>query len=468
MLPGKKRWMIGGASGFVVLMGIFALSKASMSIGFLDGERDVAKLGSLTIPVTATGTVQPNQLIQIKSKAGGQVQKIHVVEGQIVKEGDILVELDPVDEKRQLEARQAEYDRTRSSFEKAKIALENQKRELPLSTVRAQARYEDAKARFAEAEYRWNKIQGYLKENIAGDVEGVQTQAGYQAAKAARDMAEADLKTAKNNEEIVLKSAEQDVVQAEAVFRAAQKAVDEATLRLDETTIRARSAGMVFNIMVRKGEMIQSGTQSFTGGTPVMTLADTNAVLVIAQVDEADIGAIRRIAPEYARPGTSAMMSDEDYAKRAEQFLNEFKDKAVEVTVEAYRGEMFQGVIERILPEPQRVNNALAFNVRVRLVGDDLTKLIGMQADLSFTTEKIDKVVLVKNDALFSEGRECFVYVPIKKPGSSRWSEEKRQVRIGVTDGASTQIISGLKEGEEIYTKRPKQTDKEKRESERA
>ena len=104
----------------------------------------------------------------------------------------------------------------------------------------------------------------------------------------------------------------------------------------------------------------------------------------------------------------------------------------------------------RILPEPQRVNNALVFNVVVRLTGQDLKKLIGMQADLSFTTEKLTGVVLVKNEALVSEGRDCFVFVPVRQSARGRWDEKKIPVKIGATDGTFTEVISGLKEGEEV------------------
>jgi HlyD family secretion protein len=463
----RKRVLIGGGAGVVVVFAFIALSRASLG-SFLDGEKEAARLGTLVIPVTATGTVQPNKMVQVKSKASGQVLKLFVVEGQMVKEGDVLIQLDPVDETRNLEAREADLDRAKSALEKARIALENQRRELPLQTLRAQAQLEDSTARLKLAEFQWDKMKGYIQGNVAGDVEGVSTETTHRTARAARDTAEANLKTAKNNEEIVLQSAEQDVVQAEATSRAAQKARDEAKLRLSETEIRARSGGMVFNIMVREGEMIQSGTQSLTGGTPVLTLADVSSIHVMAQVDEADIGAIRKIAPEYARPGSSIKLTDEEYAQKASTVVDQMKGRVVEVTVEAYRDQTYQGVIERILPEPQRVNNALAFNVRVRLVGDDLQKLIGMQADLAFTTEKLENVLLVKNEALFSEGRECFVYVPVRKSGSSRLGEDKKPVRIGVTDGTYTQILSGLKPGEEVWTRRPRQTEKERRESEKA
>jgi HlyD family secretion protein len=125
-------------------------------------------------------------------------------------------------------------------------------------------------------------------------------------------------------------------------------------------------------------------------------------------------------------------------------------------------------VIERILPEPQRVNNALVFNVLVRLTGNDLNKLIGLQSDLAFTTEKLTGVVLVKNEALVSEGRDCFVYVPVRKSSRERWGQKKIAVKIGATDGTNTEVISGLKDGDMVWTKRPQQTDKEKKESQSA
>lgn len=463
----NRKIIIGGGIGLVVVVGLVLLTRRSISNPWLDGEKGQAKLGNLVIPVTATGTVQANKFVTIKSKASGQVDRIHVVEGQMVDVGDVLVELDPVDEKRNLESFAANLDRARSAYEKAKIALENQERDLPLQTRSAEARLRDAEARYKEAAFRWEKVKGYLEGNVASDIEGISAESAYHVARAARDLAAVGLEQARNNEEILLKSAKQDVVQAEATYTAAQKDLDEAKLRLDETTIRARTSGMVYNIMIHQGEMIQSGTQGFTGGTPVMTLADISAVYVMAQVDEADIGAIRKIAPDYARPGSSTKMSDEEYARLAEQYLNEFEGRAVEVTVEAYRGQTYRGVIERILPEPQRVNNALAFNVRVRLVGDELQQLVGLQADLAFTTEKLEDVVLVKNEALFSEGRDCFIYVPVKL-SSGRWGEEKKPVRIGVTDGAYTEIISGVNAGQEIWVRRPRQTERERQESEKA
>jgi len=462
--------------GVVLALGIVALSGFTLGNPWLDGEQEIAKRGDLVIPVTATGTVEPNRIIQIKSKASGEVVHIHIVEGQMVTPGQLLVELDPVDEERNVETRAADLERAESALEKAKVTLLNQQHDLPLQTKLAEQRLVDAQARFEEQEYRWKRILDLEEKNVVPEYERVTAKAAYDTVRASFEMAKHELQRAKNNENILIRTAQEDVRQARAAMTTAQKNLDEAKLRLDETKVRARSAGMVYKISIREGEMIQSGTASLTGGTTLMILADTSLMFVIAQVDEADIGAIRKIAPDFATPGRTQMLSLEEYehyARRvvtaaeneaaAEALKEDMLGRPVEVTVDAYRSEKFQGVIERILPEPQRVNNAVAFDVRVRLVGDDLDKLMGLQADLSFTSEMIDDVVLVKNEALVSEGRDCFVYLPAGADGRE-W--EKVQVKIGPTDGTYTQIVSGVQEGQAVFTKLPTLTRKEREQRE--
>jgi multidrug efflux pump subunit AcrA (membrane-fusion protein) len=479
----KTKLIIAGVGVLVLFIGVFAIIRADIGMKnpWLDGQIEKATRGNLTIPVTATGTVEAARQIQIKSKASGKVQEIKVVEGQMVKTGGILVTLDPVDEKRNVEARQADLVRATSAWKKAKVNLENYTKDLPLMTQQAEARLLDADARLVDAEFKWQKMQEYAEKEIAGQVESVTIKAAWLAAKAAKELAKVDLERAKNNETIMVRSAEEDVTQANAAVDVATKSLDEAQLRLAETTVASPCNGMVYSLMIRDGEMIQSGTTSFTGGTPLMMLADVSAMFVSALIDEADIGAIRDIAPEYARPGKTQKLDENEYRDAANRIATSQTTSAesdpappalaqtlvgvpVDITVEAYRAQRYKGVIERILPAPEKVNNAVAFRVRIRLVGDDLEKLMGLQADLSFTTAKVQNVVLVKNEALQSEGRDCFVYVPV--PGKAR-EEEKRPVTIGTTDGTFTEVKSGVDAGDPVYVKRPQKTEKEKKASDK-
>ncbi|MCH8965407.1 MAG: HlyD family efflux transporter periplasmic adaptor subunit, partial [Planctomycetes bacterium] len=111
---------------------------------------------------------------------------------------------------------------------------------------------------------------------------------------------EAEVIRANKNVEI----AELDVKQAELGVERAKDDLDDAKERLKETQIIAPSAGMVSRLLVKKGEVIVSGSRSLTGGTPLAVLADVSEYYVRALVDEADIGRVREIAPLSARPGS--------------------------------------------------------------------------------------------------------------------------------------------------------------------
>jgi HlyD family secretion protein len=315
----------------VTLMGGFLIVSqtnllSGLSLNFLDGVKESATKGDLVIPVTSTGIVEAAQFTNVKSKASGIVQSIPVLEGQMVKKGDILVVLDPVDEKRAVESRQSDADRAKSVWEKAKIALEKAKIDLPNQSVVSQARLDDALARLSIAEFQYKKAMALENpEGTYSPQELVSITANFTQAKAAVDMAKVDLVTSKNNEKVLFKSAEEDVVQAGATYQTAVKTLEDANQRLAETTVRAPADAMVYSILTRKGEAIQSGTQSFTGGTPIMMLADVSAMFVIAQIDEADIGEIREIAPDYARPGKTQPLEESEYISKAREIIENAK-----------------------------------------------------------------------------------------------------------------------------------------------
>jgi len=364
-----------------------------------------------------------------------------------------------------------------------------------------------------------------VPERSRSELELIQTRSAYKRAQAAVELAKIDLGVAKQNEISLIQQAEEDIISAQANLTEAQKALEDSKQRLKETTIVAPTNAMVYSILRKEGEMIQSGTASLTGGTAIMYLADISSMFVMAQVDEADIGAIRDIAPDYARPGRTEMLDEAEYIRRAnliisradedgeasaderkttgkvaggsnghddggsnghgegdavvydhsgaddddtapESIRRELEGRPVKVTVEAYRSDEFRGVIERILPDPIQTGGSIAFRVRIRLVGDDVEKLMGLQADLSFQTKTQEDVLLVPNEALRSEGTECYVFIPHRDKPNEREGTKKVWVKIGETDGVNTVIHDGLKEGDEVWTKTPVFTARERREQE--
>lgn len=513
-----KKFILIGGFGLVVVAGVTLLAiygLPQLNLNFLDGEKGKVTRGDMTVPITAVGTVEARKLIEIKSKASGQLIRISTVEGAMVNEGEILAELDPIDEKRNVEAREAALSRATSLLEKSRITLNDLKIQLPLATKTAEQRVADATAAVEIAKFQFEKIDKLYndgKGRSASEQEHISTRSSYNRALAAKEMAEIDLQVARQNEQVRIEQAQQDVIQAQANVREAQTSLDDAKQRLSETTIIAPSNAMVYSILRKEGEMIQSGTMTLGGGTPIMYLADTSSMFVMAQVDEADIGAIRDIAPEYARPGKTQRLSEEEYRQKGESIIEAFEEsekadkekktdtnedrggtdgrtpggadgsnkvvydhskesdsdaappesvrgelegRPVKVTVEAYRNEEFHGVIERILPDPIQSGGSVSFRVRIRLFGSDVEKLMGLQADLAFETKSQNDVLLVPNEALRSEGTECYVWIPYLEPGAQREGSKRVPVEIGETDGVNTVIVSGLKENDEVWIKTP-------------
>lgn len=493
--------MIGGGVALVLVVGVVYSLKNAQLATFLDGESEKISRGDLVVPVNSSGTVEPDRLVEIKPKASGEVKKLLVVEGQMVREGDLLVELDPVDETRNVERFKAAMERAEANLEKAINAQTEQGKTLPLNTSVNEARVRDAAASLLQAETDYKKTKGLFdrKEPVASEQEYIIRKAQYERAQALHDQAKCEHERAKVLEQTVLKSAAEDVRLARAARDEAYKQLEEGLERLKETKVTAPIAGMVYSVRVRPGEVIQSGKTSLTGGTALLYIADVGKMVVMAQVDEADIGAVRRVAPAHAQPGNTRPMTTDELFSRAGLMdtsggapaaipapahdepesgsattretpaeLRPLVGGRVRVTVDAYRSEVYEGVIERILPEPRSLNNVVTFNVRIVLVGEKLQKLLGLQSEVEFTADKVENVLRVKNEAIVSEGRESFVYVPHKRPGSSRLTDRKVPVKIGMTDGIYTEIRSGLEGVDEVWVKRPRMTDREKEEQEKS
>lgn len=474
-----KRIVILSIVALLVVAGIWKLLGASLSNPWLDGEAEKVSRGDLSTPVTASGTIEANQFIEVKSKASGQVTKIYVVEGQMVNKNDLLVELDPIDEQRAVERTGAELERAEAALQQARTRVQEFEATLPLNTRTAAARIDEIKAQVEDARVNFEKTDKLFKQErpVATLQEWTIRKAAYDRLLATQKTIEFDYERSKVQERTTLVNAQQDVRLAEAALKAAKTQHSDAQERLKETKVYSRTAGMIYSVRVKRDEVIQSGKTSLTGGTPLLYIADTSKMVVVAQVDEADVGSVLRIAPDYAKPGSVRPPTDAEMSGIASAdpealpttlpaIKSPLSGQRVQVTVEAYRNETFDGIIERILPEPKKLNNVVTFDVRIVLSGDEVKKLMGLQSDVEFTADRVEGVLRVKNEAIVAEGRETFVYVPVDKPGSKHRDEKKVPVRIGVTDGTYTEIRSGLKEGDEVWIKRPRKTDREREQEE--
>jgi HlyD family secretion protein len=249
------------------------------------------------------------------------------------------------------------------------------------------------------------------------------------------------------------------VTQQTETVNKAEKTFADAEQRLDETTLRAPIDGIVTEVIVRKGEKVQSATTGFQLGTPLMKLADISKLKVVAQVDEADYGRVVEIAP----PGALPQNPLQDPATRAAEDLERRSGK-VTLTVDTFPDESFDGVIERIEPQGRAnlgSSTVIQFQVHVEITDPQRYRLpLGAQAQVEFTVQSVTNALVVAADAVKThEDKQGLWLVTPKPAGEQRAGERFVRCIFGISDGESTEIVrtldgEELKEGTEVYTKR--------------
>lgn len=458
--------------------GYYAVQHAQVSLGFLEGKTAESHRGDLVVPITASGKIEPSKVVQIKSEASGAVIETPFKDGAMVKEGEVILKLDPQDEERTVFRAQSEYNRAKIAVDKAELgAKEREAVGLPL----AQAKLDQAKAQeeLAHREFLNQEKLRQMGDSNTGfqptsPREFDDAKARWEVQKAAVAAAHAEV----NQAQISLDNAKLEVKAAKEAMDTAKKTLEDAEERLRETTVLSPIDGMVLSRHVQIGEVVQSGKTSLTGGTVLMELADVNEIYAVVNVDEADIGQVRELAPASARPGPgvgqatgsprggeSASQPEEPLATLPEGTIE--LGQKVEVTVETFRDEKFYGVIERIAPQSQLVQAIATFKVRIRITSDNRARLIGLlntQAEAHFKVNSVRNAVLVSYDAIMkdSNGEHYGVYLQVTDPATGKPKAEFRKCRFGLDNGIDAEVIEGLDPGVKVYTVLPQQTRKEK------
>jgi HlyD family secretion protein len=201
---------------------------------------------------------------------------------------------------------------------------------------------------------------------------------------------------------------------ADRAADAAQVAVSQAlaNVRVAEdavrrTVFRAPFAGIVLSRTIELGEIT-------TPGAPLFSIADTSALHIDAELDEADLGRVRE--------GMSA-----------------------DVSLDAFPGQRFAGTLAEIAPSvtrDQRGNRSIA--VRVDLQPDPRLR-VGMSADVDIVVARSENVVFVQPNAVMGRAIERAVYVV-----DSNNIAHRRTIQVGIGTWEAIEVRSGLNAGERV------------------
>lgn len=403
----------------------------------------------LTSLVTASGEIKPRNYINIGTNAmsPSRITEILVTEGQSVRKGQTLARLESVQPEAEVAAQKASVSTSEAesaATEASLRAADEAVRTAEASLTRAKADLEKARLFFERAEKLWN-------EKLISRQEYDQRATEYKAFQAAITEAEARISQSKAQRMQVVSNvtaSQRRVVLAQANLKRAADV-------LQRTYAISPIDGVVTNLPVRVGETVVPGIQN-SSASLIMTIADMSLITAEVKVDETDI-------------------------------VNVKLDQLADVTIDAIPNKTFKGKVIEIgntailrstgLAASQSAissQEAKDFKVVVALIDPPTEIRPGLSCTAKVTTATRQGVLTIPIQALTVRQKGDLepespsgvkAAAPVDPAAEKAKKEELqgvfvisgekavfRKVETGITGATDIEVLSGLKDGEEIIT----------------
>jgi HlyD family secretion protein len=413
----KKLWI-----GLAVLVLIGAVAYANLGYTRTTGTSvTVEKIArhDLEAIVSASGKIRAKKTVNISAETMGKVVNLTVTEGERVKKGQLLLEIDPRNLETTVQNRQASLDTARSTLEQTRASVEN--------TRTALAQSKDTLKR---SEDMWKA--GLLP----------------------RDQYERALNDVKMRETDLLVS-QQSVRTQEQRIRQEETNLDSARYDLNKVRIVSPIDGLVTKRNIEEGETAVTGTMN-NAGTVLLTVADMSVIETEIDVDETDIPFVA-----VGQPAKIAIdaFPDKDFTGK----VTEVGNSPITTTGAATgRATNFKVVVQALVPVPD-VRPGFTCTVTITTATRQKTLSVPIQ---SMTVRELvldEKGVIVKPETP-ARGTTSRAAVSTElKPGQTRKEFEGvflsrdnkavfTPVKTGIAGEKYFEVLDGLKEGDEVIT----------------
>lgn len=390
----KRFWIWLGIAAVVVVVALGVMAARLVKGSQIDPNR-LAKVqrGDVARSVVATGKIQPITKVEVKSKASGIVEKLYVDINNHVRKGQQLAQLDQQEIVAQVDAQRAQLAAAEAN----------------VSTFEANIAQDKVNAAAPDLPM----YKSTLDRNVQMAKQGVVSQQAldnanrdYLAALNKRDAAHAQIGV----DSAKLKQARAEVMQN----RASLKQLEE---QLSYTTIVAPMDGVILSRDVEMGDAVSSILVLGSTATLIMTEGDTTQVYVQGKVDEADIAHV-------------------------------YMGQAARIKVESFRDRVFHGKVTKIAPLGVEKDNVTTFEVRVSIDNPGGEVKANMTANAEILLDEHKGVLTVPENAVsYDSQKNAFVDMPDK---NQKDGMRKIPVKVGLSNGSVTEIVSGLKEGDQV------------------
>jgi len=419
----RRKWIIVTIVAVLVLLVIGWLAYKSQKGKTKEEVVRIEEVGrsDLTELVSAPGEIEPKVVVQISARVSARIIDMPD-EGNVVTCGDpcanppipasVLVKLDAKDLESQLRLAEASKAAQEAGLEVEKSRIEASKSNLvALAATLEQARndLERKKGLFESRDISKSDFDliKYKVDELAGQ---------YQSAKYNLEASEKNLTVLKYN------------------LEAAEAHIEEAKEVLSYTTITSPINGVITRVNTKVGEMV-TGTINYAG-TVIMEVSDLSKMLLVAQVDEADIGGLK--LGQTASVGVNAFPDIEFKGVVSEIAL---KHRWSDTRTRYYRTE----ILLDNDPNVVKLYTGLAAHVDIKTQKHEGVVKVPSQAVLAREVEELPLDVREKNTDV--DKNKTFATVVYKYMDGKAVATP---VKIGASDLTHTVILSGLKEGDKV------------------
>jgi HlyD family secretion protein len=459
-----SKWLLGFLALFLLISGsylIFRQLKATQQEASRPKPIAVEQ-SNLKVTVSANGTIEPAQSVNVSPKKTGILKELLVEVGESVTKGQIIAKMDDSELIGQLIEAQGQLAQAEANL--SKLIAGNRPQEIAQAQARleeleanlrqlvagnrdqeiaqAQARLDSAKATYNQAEDDYQRNQN-LQQEGAISIQALNIKkATYESAKAtvaeteealslsqegtrseALDRARAEVKSQQQALDLLKEGTRsEEIAQARAEVLAAQGVLKTATTQIEDAVVRAPFDGTISGIYSDLGAFITPTTAgsdvSSATSSSILSLASENEV--VANVAESNIAKI------------------------------EIGQK-VAIAADAFPGETFVGKVSQIATQASVEENVTSFEVTVALEGVNTEQLrAGMNASLDFQVDELKNVLTVPTIAVTQKDNTTGVYVGI--PGQA---PKLVPITTGASVGDRTEVTSGLDGSEHILVNVP-------------
>jgi HlyD family secretion protein len=459
MAKRKKIWIL-----VVIVLLFFVVVLSSISSGRKNAvsvqTSTVKQKDVLISKVTASGEIRAKEFVDIQSEIAGIVTDLLIREGAAVKNGDILLRIDPIQTEAEKDSSVAQLESSQADIRAQEFAILNAEAYLLRDEASLRSSRADlslAEDNFARMETSFRRKQSLYEDALISrdeyeiaqlDLKSAQTR--LESATAQTLQIEMQVQVSRNNILQSKASAESRL----ASSKAAMARLRQTSNQLEKTTIYSPLDGVVTQLNVEKGERAQPGIMSNPQAT-LMTIANLSVIQAELKVDETDI-------------------------------VNLSLGDIAEVRIDALPNDVFEGTVTEIGNSPIQSSSlsqeARDFKVIVTLSNPSPKLRPGMSCTGDITTESRENVLVIPIQALTVRDvvvDEFGIYTPPSLEqartlsASSSSSQEKdkkkelegvfvidknnkaarfRDIKTGITGESEIEVIGNLLLDEEIVT----------------